>query len=102
MGVNFDHGPSKAPRAALTARSISSGPPSAIWVITFPVDGAILSKVFPDSESTHSLLIRSFFGSEADAGGGTRESTAVAILITPFVSSGLSYRAVCGKRQSRE
>ena len=42
------HGPwSNAPRAALTAKSISSLSPSAILAITSPVLGSIVSKVFP-------------------------------------------------------
>src|SRR5208283_6178876 len=52
---------SNARRAAPTALSTSAASASATCVITSPVDGLIVGNVFPDTESTHLLLISSFF-----------------------------------------
>src|SRR5579864_5978962 len=60
----FCQGPprsSKALRASLTARSTSAAPASATWVITSPVAGLMVSKVF--AVTTHSPPIRSLPGS---------------------------------------
>ena len=53
--VIVPQGPSsKAARAALTARSTSSSPASGAVAHARPVYGLMLSKVFPESASTHS------------------------------------------------
>src|SRR5437016_865919 len=55
------HGPlSNAARAAATALSTSAASDSATCVITSPVDGLIVGKVFPDTLSTHFPLISNF------------------------------------------
>src|SRR6267154_3398204 len=57
------HGPlSNAARAAATALSTSAASDSATCLITSPVDGLIVGKVFPDTLSTHFPLISSFVG----------------------------------------
>jgi hypothetical protein len=48
------HGPeSNARRAAATAKSMSVLSPSATWQITLPVDGSVVSNVFPEALETH-------------------------------------------------
>src|SRR6266403_689298 len=57
------HGPlSNAARAATTALSTSGASASATCVITSPVEGLIVGKVFPEALSTHFPLISSFVG----------------------------------------
>src|SRR6267378_501848 len=57
------HAPlSNAARAAATALSTSAASASATCVITSPVDGLIVGKVFPETLSTHFPLISSFVG----------------------------------------
>src|SRR5712691_13439089 len=57
------HGPlSDAARAAATALSTSGASASATCVITSPVEGLIVGKVFPDVLSTHFPLISNFVG----------------------------------------
>src|SRR5467141_3982932 len=59
----FRHGPlSNAARAAATALSTSGASDSATCVITSPVDGLIVGKVFPEVLLTHFPLISSFVG----------------------------------------
>src|SRR6185503_11028406 len=52
MGFIFAHAPSRAMRAALTARSTSSGPASATVVIGSSVAGFTVVNVAPDAAST--------------------------------------------------
>src|ERR1700761_1607040 len=52
-GLNLDHGPSNASRAAVTARSMSSASPSATWARISPVAGLRVSNVLPDAASSH-------------------------------------------------
>src|SRR5437016_13064468 len=91
----FRHGPlSKAARAAATAVSAAGASDSAAWVITSPVDGLIVGKVFPDTLSTHFPLISSFVGPIL-----TFDSiTAVAVAI---VSSSCAFAQLPGGRRAR-
>ncbi len=74
--VVFLHGPfSKALRAALTARSISSFSPLGTWVKMPLLEGSRTSKVFPLVESTRLPSIDNFCGEArkfftADTGSG--------------------------------
>ena len=56
-GVIRLHGPSKAARAALTARLMSSASPSATCARVSPVAGFGVSKVLPDAASTNCPLM---------------------------------------------
>src|SRR6266545_6019916 len=62
MGFIFDHVPSSAARAALTARSTSSGPASATVVMGSSVAGFTVVNVAPETESTDSPLMTSRAG----------------------------------------
>src|SRR5712691_11090477 len=77
------HGPlSNAALAAATALSTSAASDSATRVITSPVDGLIVGKVFPDTLSTHFPLISSFVGPILTFCSNT--AAAVAILISSY------------------
>ena len=61
-GVIRPHGPSsKAARAALTARSISSAPPDATVASGSPVAGLGVVNVSPDAELTHFPPMKSWW-----------------------------------------
>src|SRR5258707_14302307 len=78
------HGPlSNAARAAATALSTSAASDSATCVITSPVDGLIVGKVFPDTLLTHWLLMSNFVALILTFGSIT--VVAVAILKTSFM-----------------
>src|ERR1051325_3698983 len=63
LGVIRRHGPdSKARRAALTARLMSSLSPSATRAMTEPSAGLKTSKVLPDAAETHLPAIRLCLG----------------------------------------
>src|SRR5882762_4676637 len=94
----FRHGPlSNAARAAATALSTSAASASATCVVTSPVEGLIVGKVFPETLSTHFPLISSFVGPILTFDSIT--AAAVAIWISSFfrassrayVVSGLSH-----------
>ena len=62
-GVILPHGPSSnARRAARTARSMSSAPPSATRASVSPVAGSGVSNVLPDAASHHCPLMNSCCG----------------------------------------
>src|SRR5713226_261703 len=80
----FRHGPlSNAARAAATALSTSGASDSATCVITSPVEGLIVGKVFPEVLSTHFPLISNFVGPILTFGSIT--VVAVAIVSSSYV-----------------
>src|SRR6266481_8989587 len=78
----FRHGPlSNAARAAATALSTSAASASATCVITSPVEGLLVGKVFPEAASTHFPLIKSFVADTFTLGSIT--VVAVAMVVPP-------------------
>src|SRR5688572_18689509 len=77
----FRQGPlSNARRAAMTALSMSGLAPSATWVMTSPVAGLSVSKVFPLAEFNHLPPISIFVCRTAMRGFADAD----AILVFPF------------------
>src|SRR5713226_4758784 len=82
------HAPlSNAARAAATALSTSAASASATCVITSPVEGFMVGKVFPETLSTHFPLISSFVGPILTF----RSNTVVAVAM---VSSSCAFAAI--------
>src|SRR6185436_4076485 len=92
-GFHLLHGPSKARRAAATARSMSTRSPSATWASVSPVAGLMLGKVLPDAAATHFPSINIFFGPLSRKAGRTPAAEAVFVVITGFLLVPRSIRA---------
>src|ERR1700731_5049136 len=89
------HAPlSNAARAAATALSTSAASASATCVITSPVDGFMVGKVFLDTLSTHFPLISSFVGPILTF----RSITVVAVAILNSSLVGALPEGGCGAR----
>src|SRR5258708_8788507 len=84
----FFHAPfSKAARAAATALSASAASASATWVMTSPVAGLMVGKVFPEAESIHLLLMRRFFAVTLTGGSYTAFALGSPLSTAPAVQT---------------